>query len=282
VAEFALSTFSVLTARGDQRMVAIPVFPSRRFRHADIYINTHAGINRPEDLKGKRFGTMEYGQTASVWNRGMLQHQYGVGLTDVEWYFGGYNAPENYTERIPLDLPEGTRTVSIPNTKSLNQMLDDGEIDALMGASQPTSFAQRSPNVARLFPDNRKVEAEYYRQTGIMPIMHLVVIKREIYERAPWVAVNLYNAFEKAKEVGLARLHETGTLFASLPWQIQHLEELHELMGEDPFAYGLEKNQALLETFLQYCHEQGMTNRRLKVSELFVPETLDLRPPARH
>jgi 4,5-dihydroxyphthalate decarboxylase len=276
VSEFPLSTFAILTARGDQRMVAIPVFPSRRFRHADIYINTHAGIGRPEDLKGKRFGTMEYQQTASVWNRGMLQHQHGVSDRDVEWYFGGYNAPENYTERIPIKLPDGVRSVTIPNTTSLDQMLDSGEIDALMGASQPKSFARRSPNVARLFPNNQEVEAEYFRQTGIYPIMHLVTIKRAIYERSPWVAANLYLAFEKAKTVGLERLHETGTLFASLPWQVQHLEDLHELMGDDPFAYGIERNHALLETFLQYCHEQGMTDRRVKVSELFVPEVLDL------
>ncbi|MGH7194431.1 MAG: ABC transporter substrate-binding protein, partial [Candidatus Saccharimonadales bacterium] len=221
VSEFTLSTWSILCSRGDERMVAIPVFPSRKFRHADIYINTHAGIERAEDLKGKRLGTQEYQQTAAVWIRGMLQHEHGVDDADVTWYFGGYNTPEHFTERIPLQLPPRVRSQTIADSQSLDQLLDSGEIDALIGATQPKSFVQRSPHVARLYPDNQQVEATYYQKSGIFPIMHTVVIKRDIYQRHPWIAMNLYEAFDKAKAAGLTRLRESGTLFCALPWLMQ-------------------------------------------------------------
>lgn len=276
VAEFSLSTYVILRARGDERMIAIPVFPSRKFRHSDVYVNTRKDIRKPEDLVGRRIGAQEYQQTAAVWIRGVLQEEYGVHPEQVEWYFGGYNEPENYTERVPINLPPAIRTVTISNRQSLNQMLEDGKIDAVMGASPPRAFIQHSANVARLFPNFKEVEIEYFRRTGIFPIMHTIVIKREIYERAPWIAVNLYLPFEKAKSVGSRRLHEVGQLYCALPWLTEHLEETAQVLGTDPFSYGFDKNRRMLEKFLEYCQEQGLTERQLTIDELMVPETLDL------
>ncbi len=273
VSEFSLSTHAILHSRGDRRMVAIPVFPSRKFRHSDIYINTNAGIREPKDLLGKKVGALSYQQTAAVWIRGALEHDYGVPADQVEWHFGGYNEPMDYTERIPITFPPNVRTKR-NSDRSLNEMLESGEISALIGSSPPRSFQTGSPKVGRLFPNYQEVELEYYRRTGIFPIMHIIVIKREIYEKAPWVAVSLYKAFDRAKAAGMRRLEYSATLFCSLPWLGVNLQEIRNQMGEDPFRYGFEENRKVLETLLEYSYEQGLISERLKVEELFVPETL--------
>ena len=274
VAEFSLSTYTILNGQGDRRMIAIPVFPSKLFRHGHILVNTHAGIEGPEDLIGKRFGAAEYQQTAAIWQRGFLQHDYGVHPSQSEWYFGRLNEPGPYTERIPVDLPAGMRTHLIPEDKCLDQMLDAGEIDALMAAGAPRSFLRHSPNVKRLFPDHKAVEADYYRRTGIFPIMHTLVIKRDIYERAPWVARSLYDAFDKAKAAAMRRFHGWGPLPFMLPWFEDHVEETEAALGTDPFVYGIEANRHALETFLEYELEQGMIREPIAVEELFATETL--------
>jgi 4,5-dihydroxyphthalate decarboxylase len=276
VAEFSLGTYVILRARGDRRMIAIPVFPSRKFRHGDIYINARSGIQKPEDLANRRIGAQEYQQTAAIWIRGMLQEEYGVRANQIEWYFGGYNKPENYSERIAVNLPSDIRTVTISNRQSLNQMLENGELEGLIGATTPLSFAQCSPTVTRLFGNPREIEIGYYRRTGIFPIMHVIVIKREVYERAPWVAVNLYQSFEKAKAVGLNRLGESGTLFCALPWLCEHVEDTRGVMGDDSFAYGIARNRRPLQKFLEYCHAQGLAQRLVSIEELFAPEILAL------
>lgn len=273
VSEFSLSTHAILHNKGDHRMVGIPIFPSRRFRHSDIYINTSAGIREPKDLAGKRVGTMSFQLTAAVWIRGVLEHDYGVRADQIEWYFGGYNEAMNYTERIPIKYPSNVRTKNVSD-QSLDQMLESGEISALIGAFPPRSFQNGSPKVARLFPNYHEVELAYYRRTGIFPIMHMVVIKREIYEESPWVAVSLTKAFMKAKAVGKSRLEYTASLFCSLPWLMLHLEETRAQMGEDLFPYGIEENRQELETLLEYSYEQGLVDQRLKLEELFAPETL--------
>jgi len=275
VAEFSLSTYTILYAQGDRRMVAVPVFPSRHFRHGDVYVNTGAGIREPKDLIGKRVGTMEYQQTAAVWMRAFLQHDYGVPPNQIEWYFGGYFTPERYTERIPVDLPPDVHHHTIADQQSLDQLLDAGEIHAVMGAGAPPSFMRGSPNVARLFPDYPRREREYYERTGIFPIMHTLVIKRDIYERAPWLAEALLKGFYQAKALGYRQLARHGTLYVTLPWLRAHLEEVAEVMGPDPFAYGLEENRKQLETFLQHMLEQGLIPRALTPDELFAPEARD-------
>ena len=273
--EFSLSTYTILLSQGDRRLIGIPVFPSRRFRHSDIYINTKSRIRQPQDLAGKRVGAMEYQQTAGVWIRGILEDQYGVGAEQIEWYFGGYHEPKNYTERVPVALPSNVRTVTISNRQSLDEMLDRGEIDALMGATPPPSFRNRSPNVGRLFPNYKDVELAYFKQTGIFPIMHMVALKREIYEKNPWVAASLYKAFVRAKIQGMRHMefHYGGGLFCSLPWLWSHLEETREQIGADPFMYGVEENRSVLEAFLRYSFRQGMITQQLAVEDLFAPET---------
>jgi 4,5-dihydroxyphthalate decarboxylase len=218
---------------------------------------------------------MEYQQTAGVWIRGILEDEYGVTPDQIEWYFGGYNEPKNYTERVPVTLPSNVRNLTISNQKSLDEMLDHGEIDAAIGATPPQSFRSHSPNVARLFPDFMKVELDYFKRTGIFPIMHMVVIKRQIYEKAPWVAASLYKALVRAKIQGKRHMEFQygGGLFCSLPWLWSHLEETRAQMGSDPFQYGMEENRSVLDTFLNYSHRQGMIGKRLTVEELFAPET---------
>jgi 4,5-dihydroxyphthalate decarboxylase len=275
ISEFSLSTYTMLLNRGDQRLVAIPVFPSRKFRHGDIFVNVHAGIREPRDLIGKRMGAMEYQQTAAVWQRAVLQHDYGVRPDQMEWYFGSFYGPAAFSERIPFELPPGISSRTISSEQSLDQMLDAGEIDALMGANLPPCFQRGSPNVARLFRDYQQVEQDYFRRTGIFPIMHTVVMKREIYERHPWAAVSLFEAFVKAKAVARQWLGRHGAVYCMLPWLTQHVRACRELMGDDPFMYGIEANRPLLDGFLQYNREQGLLSQVFPVDELFAIETRD-------
>lgn len=280
VAEMSLSTYAILQGQEDHRLIAIPVFPSRRFRHSDIFINTRAGINGPKDLVGKRVGSAEYQQTAGIWQRGLLQHDFDVRYDQVEWYFGPTNAPNpNYTDRVPFKLPAGMRTKYISGDQCLDRMLDEGEIDALLTAGEPPSFQRGSPNVGRLFSNYQEVETEYYRKSGIFPIMHMVVLKRSVYEKSPWIAMSLYEAFVKAKAEAVIRQRPThGPLYSMLPWSSVHFREMDALMGTDPFVYGLdEQNCKNLATFMQYSNEQGLIPRQLMIEELFAPETLDTR-----
>ena len=276
VSEMSLCTYSTMLDRGDHRLIAIPVFPSRKFRHSDIFINTHAGISEPQDLIGKRMGCHEYLQTAGIWQRGHLQHDYGVSLDQMEWYFGPMVEPDSsYAERLPVQLPDSVRATFIGSDQWLDKMLDDGAIDAVMWANEPPSFVRGSPNVARLFPNFQEVEADYFRRTGIFPVMHTVVIKREIYDRSPWVAMSLYEAFVEAKAEAMERQQSMSALFSMLPWIKLHLQEQEALLGHDPFSYGLEANRHLLETFAQYMVEQGLTRHPLTPETLFAPETHD-------
>ena len=276
VAEFSLSTLCHLTDEGDRRLVALPVFPSRKFRHSEIWVNTQAGIRAPADLRGKRIGAMEYQQTAAVWQRAMLQHDHEITPSEVAWYFGAWDVPGTYSERVPLELPSEIRTQVIPNDKCLSQMLEDGEIDALMGADPPKCVRENSPNVVRLFPDYYDREVEYFQRTSLFPIMHTVVVKRELYEEHPWVAANLFRAFTEAKAQAVDKLPRAGALYCMLPWLVKHIEDDLAVFGSDPFPYGLEANRYALETFMGYVHEQGIIKKPMKPDQLFAPETHSL------
>lgn len=283
VAELSFSTFTILFSRGDRRFVGIPVFPSRKFRHSEIYINTKAGIVSAQDLAGKRIGVAEYQQTAAVWMRAFLQHDFGVAPGQVHWFFGGYNEPEHYTERIPMNLPPGVEATTIDSETCMNDMLEAGELDALMGPEQPRAFLEGSPNVARLFPDYPQVELDYFRRTGFFPIMHTVVMRRDIYDRAPWAATSLFKAFALAKAMARRRIQRSGALFAMAPWLIEELEETEAKMGvADPFIYGLEANRRTLEALVGFNHEQGLIDQVPDLEEMFAPETHDLADDAKY
>lgn len=275
-AEFSLSTLMILCSRGDTRFVGIPVFPVHRFRHRSIFVNVDAGIRRPEDLKGRRVGVLEFVQTAGVWVRGFLHHDFGIKIEDIEWYIGGLDQPEDdYVERIPVSLPDRIRRHQIPSHKSLDRMLEAGEIDAAIVPNAPGSFIRRSPHVKRLFPNYLAVEKEYFVRTGIFPIMHTLVLKREIYEKTPWVAQSLFKAFTRAKEIVSQRLAAPAGVreYYPIPWLSEYVQSINELMGEHVWAYGLKENKKTLETLAEYALEQSLLERPVVIKELFAEET---------
>lgn len=271
--EMSMSNYITELCRESPRFIAIPVFVSRVFRHASIYINTEAGIEGPQDLKGKKIGVPEYHMTACLWARGLLQHEYGVHPRDVYWYTGGQRQAGR-EDRIDFRPPAGVHIEPIPEGATLDKMLEEGRLDALISPRVPASMLHRSTKVRRLWPNYKEVEMDYYRRTGLFPIMHTIVVKRSVYERYPWVAPSLYKAFCEAKRKCLERIGDTGTLMCTLPWLIAELEVTQELMGEDYWPYGVEPNRKTLEAMTLYAYEQGLANKQLTVEELFSENTI--------
>jgi 4,5-dihydroxyphthalate decarboxylase len=273
VAEMSLSSYVVSLFKDPKPFVAIPVFPSRFFRHSSIYVSARSGIERPQDLIGKRVGNPEYQMTAPVWIRGILSDHYGVPVDGVTYVTGGEEEPGR-PEKLKLDLPPNIVVERIGERQTLARMLADGEIDALYTARKPSSF-NGDGRVRRLFEDFVAVERAYYRATGLFPIMHTVAIRREVYEQNRWIAQSLFKAFVEAQRLTYQDLGETAALKAMLPWLHAHVEEARREMGDDFWPYGFDKNRNTLETFLRYHHEQGLSKRRLEPEELFAPETLE-------
>ena len=274
VAELSLSSYTLSLFREDCPFIAIPVFPSRYFRHSCVYVNSDSGIREPKDLIGKRIGNPEYQMTAPVWIRGILSDEYGVPVTSVTYLSGGEEQPGR-TEKIPLSLPPEIRLEAIPSHKTLSRMLETGEIDALYTARAPSTFFNGSGKVRRLFEDYQTVEREYYRKTKIFPPMHIIAIRRDVYEGNRWVAQSLLKAFVAAQQEVYGELRETGALMHMLPWLTSHVEETEKLMGGDFWPYGYEPNIHALSTFLRYHHEQGLSKRLLTPKEIFAPESLE-------
>ncbi len=272
VSELSMSSYVVSLFKPDRPFVAIPVFPSRFFRHSCIYVNANAGISKPSDLIGKRIGTPEYQMTAPVWIRGILDEHYGVPVDSVTYVTGGEESP-NRDEKLKLDLPPNIRVERIGPDQTLAQMLATGEIDALHTARKPSTFD--GVTVKRLFEDFVPVEQAYWRETGIFPIMHVIAIRREVYEANRWVAMNLFQAFREAQKLTYEGLQETAALKGMLPWFNAHVEETFAMMGPDFWPYGVERNRQTLETFLRYHHGSGLSPRLLSVDEMFAPETME-------
>ena len=270
-AEMSLSSYIIRRSRGDDSQVAIPVFVSRFFRHSYVFVNAESGIEQPEDLHGKRMAVPEYQMTAAVWIRGFLEDDYGIRASDMRWFQGGMEQTGRI-EKVPIEIP-GVEIEPIGPDQTLSAMLAAGEIDALMAARAPSTFD--GERVRRLFPEYRTVEADYFRRTGIFPIMHTVVIRREVLERHPWVARSLYDAFCAAKDLALTELGDAPALTASVPWLKADVEEARSLMGEDYWPYGLEPNRKTLEALARYDHEQGLAERLVPIEELFAESTLD-------
>lgn len=268
--EFSSSEYITLAAAGKSPFVAIPVFVSRIFRHGHITINRKSGITTPKDLEGRRVGVTLYTQTAAVYIRGLLQHEYGVDLSKIHWIQGGMEAglAHGLPEALPVARP---MPVEINQTgKSLSDLLLSGEIDALVAAGVP-SVMHRNPDIVHLFPNFREIEKDYYKRTHIFPIMHLIAIRRDLHERYPFVATSLYNALSESKDIALKKMHDTGTLRYMLPWMTAEVEEIDELFGGDPFPYGIEPNRPTLEALVTYMAEQGMIAKAPPIEELFVP-----------
>jgi len=273
-AEMSLSTYVLSLFEPDPPFVAIPIFPSRAFRHSCIYVHAASGIDKPADLAGKRIGCPEYQLTACVWIRGTMADEFGVPAASATYVVGGQEQPGRL-EKLMLDLPPHIRLERIDAGNTLAAMLTDGRIDALYTPRMPSTFRSGNSAVRRLFDDFFAVERDYFRRTNIFPIMHVVVIRRDVYERNRWVAQALYKAFCEAQRLTYSDLAETAALKAMLPWLTAHLEATRRDMGENFWPYGLDGNQVTLTTFLRYSHEQGLARRPLEPRDLFAPETLE-------
>lgn len=268
VSELSLSAYLLGLSRGDTRFVAIPVFPLRMFRHEHFWVNTEAGIEKPKDLKGKRVGIPEYHMTALLYIRGMLQHDYGVLPEDITWL-------RSRIERVTLQLLPNIRIEDIGPDRALGRMLEQGEVDAAAGTRPPRGLQRSSAHVRRLFGNVREVQLDYFRRTGIFPIMHVVAMRRELYEQHRWMAQSLCKAFADAKQHAYARMNEVNSLY-SLPFLELDIEDERALFGDDPFPYGVERNRATLEAATLYSYEQGLSQRRVAIEEIFAPETIDV------
>ena len=267
--EFSSSEFIARFCAGKSPFVAIPVFASRVFRHSFIFVNRKF-IKAPKDLEGKRIGVPRYSMTAAVFMRGLLQDEHGVDLSKVEWIEGDINSSQPHGN--PAILPP-VKPVSIKaNTsgKSLNMLLEQGEIQALFGTGVPDGLGRNS-DIERLYPNYREAEQDYYRRTKIFPIMHLIAIRRDLYERHPFVASSLFNAFEAAKSVAFNKLRYRGTLRAMLPWMLAEIDEIENVFGGDPWPYGIAPNRPTLEALVRYMAEQSLIAAPVAVDDLFVP-----------
>lgn len=271
-AEMSLSSYvtALAAAPDDPPFVAIPIFPSRAFRHSGIYVHGGSGIDRPADLVGRTVGVPEYQLTACVWIRGILADHHDVPVSSVHYRTGGMHTPGR-AEKQALDLPPEIDVQPIPPDRTLADMLVAGEIDALYAPRTPRPMLEGRPEVRRLFADPRAAEERYAADTGLFPIMHVVVLRPDVHARWPWVARSLYDAFVRAKAVTEERLAETAANATTLPWAYDDLVRARRLLGHDFWSYGLEPNRAVLDVFLRYAQEQGLTPHRVAADDLFVP-----------
>ncbi len=281
VTELSASSHILTTLRGDAHYLGIPAFVSRVFRHGDIYIRTDRGIRSPEELRGRIVGVPEYQMTAALWIRGILADEYGVKTSEIRWRNGGLQKPGR-GERTPITLPASIELETIPAGKSLSGMLADGEIDALITAVQPNCYAEKAPNVGRLFPDYRAVEEAYYRKTGMFPIMHHMAVRKSLAEEHPWLAGNILKACLLARNIAAEEMKSTGMFYAMLPWLSDDLARAHAVMGPDMWPYGANANRKELEAMLRWSFEQGLAPRQGKVEEIFAPGLTEARWDTNH
>lgn len=279
VSELGLTFYLRLLDQDDHRFVAIPVFPNRHFRHSAIYVNTGSGIRTPQDLIGRTIGEFgTYGHDAGVWPKGILADDFGVTPDQSRWVIGGSDFPVKPYDFVPFIRPQGVEITVAPDGEALGPMLEDGRIDALVSALAPQAYLQGSSKVARLFPDARAVERDYYLRTGIFPIMHTVVVRRDLLDRHEGLARAVYDAFCRAKDAMLDR-YRHGLLEQhveiSVPWFTSLVEENRRLLPEDFWPYGVEANRHAIDTYLRYFHQQGLSRRRWTCEEIFAPELLD-------
>jgi hypothetical protein len=279
VSELGLTFYLRSLELEDPPFIAIPVFPLRFFRHAAVFVNTASGISSPKDLVGKKVGELLcYGHDSGIWSKGIFQDDYGVPTDSYTYYVGDIDDhPMPKSDWLPFGAPPSVRLNHLHPGQTLDAMLESGEINALYSAIVPPSLLKGSPKVKRLFDDYEAVERDYFRRTSIFPIMHTVVIRRDVYQKNPWLAQSMVKAFQQAKDQAF-QMYKAGDPFNSasimIPWFMAHREENQKLLGNDYWPYGLEPNRKVLETFLRYHYEQGILKRRWTVEDLFAPETL--------
>jgi 4,5-dihydroxyphthalate decarboxylase len=267
VAELSIAKFATQVTRAEPDIVGLPVICSRVFRFGAFYVNRNSGIERAEDLRGKRVGSPEWAHSAAVYMRGWLHNDVGVKLDEVEWVQAGANAPGR-EEKVELNLPTGVRLTRIAD-RSLSELLAAGDIDCAIIARPPTSFLQGHPDVVRLYPDYEQRELAQYQSTGIWPIMHIIAMQRRILDDNPWVARNLYNAFLESKQRSVERLLDPAVSRYPLPWLPAYGRRMSDAFGGDPFPYGIEPNRATVDQLLRYAHQQGIAHRLATADEVF-------------
>ncbi len=268
--EFSLAQYVALRSQGDDSLIALPVFPSRVFRHSSIFVR-RGGIERPEQLHGARIGVPEWVQTAGVWARGILVDDFGLDLTSVDWVQGGVFTPGR-KEHVTVTLPDGIH-VRAEADRSLSDLLSDGQLDAIISARAPAGFSPTGP-IGPLFRNARERELEWGLRNRTVPIMHVVVLRRDVYEQAPWSARGLYDGFAAAKKAALAALSDLTVSVVPVPWVGEEPDRLSELFDGEWWPYGVEPNRASLSTFVRHARDQGVAVRDLEIESLFAPETL--------
>lgn len=273
VSELSLAKYCSLRSRGDTSLVAIPVFPSRSFRHSAIYVRHDGPVDEPWALRGSRIGIPEWTVTATVWVRALLADEYDIDLASVRWVQGGTNEPGR-VETLPVELPAGIE-IRPESRRSLSDMLIEGDIDAVIAPHAPDGFADRSDRIVRLFSDYEAAERDYYERAGIFPIMHVVVLRGDVHERYPWAAANLYKAFEEAKDRSLERARDANAPRTPVPWAPASAARAEQIFGSDFWPYGLEANYKTLDAFLASAAEQGVCERRLAPEDLFAAQVLE-------
>ncbi len=273
ISELSMGSHIVTTARGDSHYVGVPVFPSRAFRHSGIFVRTDRGIAGPEDLKGRRIGLPEYQQTAAMWVRGILADRHGIGPEDVTWVVGSQEQAGG-TERVAVTLPARIKVERIEPSDTLNGLLAAGDLDAIVTPRPPSCFVARSAPVDRLFPDYPAAEADYFRATGFFPIMHCIAVRREIAAAHPWLPLELFRAFSRAKAGALAELQLVNVLRVSLPWVAAHFEATRAVLGPNPWPYGFGANRDEIAAMTSYAAADGLASRVVDPAELFHPSTL--------
>ena len=274
ICELSLSSYSLRVARGDSPYVAVPVFPSRAFRHTCIVVRTDRGITSPADLRGKRIGMPEYQLTANVWARAILEEEYGVHQRDITWVRGGYESPGRI-EKLAVTLPDGVVVENAPEGKTISGMLAAGELDGVMGPRAPSCFERGDPNIRWLFDDPTAEATAWFRKTRIFPVMHVLGIRKSLVEKHAWLPAAVMKAFEASKRIALEKLTDTSATKVTLPFVEENLRRARQLMGEDFFSYGLAPNRHVFEWFLRHHHAQGLSPRLLTPEELFHPSTLE-------
>jgi 4,5-dihydroxyphthalate decarboxylase len=256
-------------AAGRREMVALPVFPSRVFRHGFITVNRKA-VKTPKDLEGKRIGVPLYTQTAALFIRGLLRDEYGVDLSGAHWVQGATNSADSHGNPA---APPLLKPVSIEQNRSgysLSELLERNYIQAIIGSGLPDAL-RTNPDVQRLFPDFHALELDYYRRTRVFPIMHLVALRRDVYERHPFIATSLYQAMNEAKNIALEKMRHVGALRYMLPGMTAELDEIDATFGGDPWPYGIEPNRPTLEVLVRYMAEQSLIKAPIPIDDLFVP-----------
>ena len=267
ISELSFAKFMAQVTRPDSDIIGLPVYASRLFRFSSFYVNRNRGIKSAKDLRAKRIGVPEWAHTAAVYMRGWLMHEGGVPLADIDWVQAGTNEAGRI-EKVELSLPKDVKLTSMPD-KTLSGMIASGELDCVIIARPPNSFREGHPDVVRLFPDFEAMEHDYYKTTGVYPIMHVIAMRKSALDGRPWLARNLYNAFEESKRRSLERLLDPAVSRYPVPWLTNYARRMHDAFGGNPFPFGIDSNRPTLDLFLRYTHEQGIAHRLVKPEDIF-------------